>query len=209
VAASWAVSQALNILQLVVLLVIPIGAYYVLTDGGNLRRQLLLGLPPAWRPRVTMLIEASTDSLSRYVRGQTAVCFVTGILHSIGFAITGLPFWLIIGIMAGLAEAVPFLGSLVVVVTVAIVGLADSPRTAFFALFYYIVIGNQVANYLITPRLMSARLDVHPFVIILAALVGSSLGGPVGALIALPTAVVVQSVTRQMWGHVEEAESGS
>ena len=209
VAASWVVSQAVNLLQLVVLMVIPIGAYYVLTDGGNLRKQLLLGMPPAWRPRVRMVMEASTSSLSRYVQGQTAVCIITAVLHSIGFAITGLPYWLIIGILAGLAEAVPFLGALVVIVTVAIVGLAQDPQTAVFALLYYVVIGNQVANYFITPRLMSERLDVHPFAIILAALVGSSLGGPVGALIALPTAVVLQSLTRQLWGGLEEAEPGS
>lgn len=204
--ASWAVSQAINILQLVVLLVIPIGAYYLLTDGAGLRRQLLSGMPPSWRPRVTMLLDASSTSLSRYVRGQTAVCIVTGVLHSIGFALVGLPFWLIIGILAGLAEAVPFLGSLVVIVTVAIVGLAQDPQTAFFALFYYVLIGNPIANYFITPRLMSQRLDVHPFVIILAALVGSSLGGPLGALIALPTAVVLQSVTRQLWGQEARPE---
>ena len=204
-AAGWAFSQARQIFQLVTLLVIPIGAFYILTDGPNLRRWLLLALPPPLRPKLKILFEEGAVSLSRYVRGQTAVCIVAGIVHSIGFAIAGLPFALILGIIAGLAEAVPFLGSLVVILTVLIVGLAHDPKTALFGVGYYMIIGNQVANYIITPRLMSKNLDIHPFAVILAALIGASLGGPVGALIALPTTVVLLTLARRFWGEAGDA----
>ena len=86
---------------------------------------------------------------------------------------------------------------------VLIVGLAHDPMTALFGLGYYMIIGNQLANYVITPRLMSHNLDVHPFVIILAVLVGSSLGGAVGALVALPTAVVLQTLVGRLWSAEE------
>ena len=153
-----------------------------------------------------MILSESTLALSRYVRGQTAVCLVAGIMHTVFFAIVGLPYALIIGILAGLAEAVPFLGSLVVVVTVAVVGLASEPRVGMLALAYYLIIGNQVANYIITPRLMSKNLDIHPFVIIMAVLVGSSLGGAVGALLALPAAVVLQTLALRLWGKPKTDE---
>ena len=203
--AGWAFSQAMQVFQLITLLVIPIGAFYLLTDGAALKNQLLYLFPPRARERVSMVIEEGATSLSRYVRGMTAVILVAGVIHTIGFTIAGLPFSLILGIIAGFAEAVPFLGSMLVVLTVTIVGLSDDPKTALFGLGYYLIIGNQLANYVITPRLMSQNLDVHPFVIILAALVGSSLGGPVGAVVALPTAVVLQTLTKRLWASQEDA----
>lgn len=202
-AAGWAVSQAVNLLQILGYVVIPLGAYYVLADGQRLRRDMLAAMPPAWRPWATGFLDQSAWALAAYLRGQVAVCASAGLLYAVIFLVLGVPHAVALGVLAGIAEAIPYLGSLVVGVTVGVTGLPGGLGAALRGLAGYVV-GNQIVNYVLTPRFMSRELDIHPFYVILAALAGASLGGPGGALLALPAAAVAQTLVRRAWGDVPE-----
>ena len=184
------------------LLVIPIGAFYILSDGGTLARGFVAGLPVSWRDMAQKLLTEADRSLEIYVRGQTLVILVASGLAIALFTILGLRYSLALGLLAGLAEAVPFLGAISVVLAIALLTSESGFQHVLVAVVAYIAL-NQVNNYLITPRLMSQQLSLHPFVIILAVLAGTSLGGMLGALLALPTAALLFSLGGVLWGAGE------
>jgi len=181
------------------LLVIPVGAYYLLSDGVAVAGAFTNGLPTSWRPTAQLLLEVTNRSLTTYVRGQTLVVVTVAVLASILFTILGVKNSLALGVLAGVAEAVPFLGALVVEISLAAVCWDRGPGGVAGVIAAYLAL-NQVNNYFISPRLMGSRLEVHPFLIILAVLAGSSLGGLLGAMLALPAMAVLVGLGGVLWG---------
>jgi predicted PurR-regulated permease PerM len=181
------------------LLVVPIGAFYILADGGTLTRNFVEGLPVSWRPMARLLLDEADRSLATYVRGQTLVVLVCSIVAAVVFTALGVRYSLALGVVAGIAEAVPFLGAVAVVGALAIVTSSQGLSQMVIVIAAYVAL-NQVNNYVINPRLMSSRLELHPFIIILAVLAGSALGGFLGAVLALPVAALLVALGGALWG---------
>ena len=195
-----------NLLNILSLLLLPIGAYYLLADGPELRDLVLRHVPPRRRQSAGEMLGIVHRSLSLYVRGQTAVCATAAVLYSLLFWLLGLPNPVLLGTIAGVAEAIPFLGATLTTIVVALAGLSLDPVRAAFAVAFYFVVANSVVNYFLAPRFLSRHLEIHPFLVMLASLAGAALGGFLGALLALPTVVVLQSVATRMG---EDAETKS
>jgi predicted PurR-regulated permease PerM len=181
------------------LIVVPIGAFYILADGGSLSRHFVEGLPASWRPMARELLDKADRSLETYVRGQTLVVLVCAALATLLFTLLGVRYSLALGVMAGIAEAVPFLGSVAIIGALVIISSSQGLSHTVSVLAAYIVL-NQVNNYVVNPRLMSARLELHPFIVILSVLAGSSLGGFLGAVLALPVAALIVGLGGALWG---------
>jgi predicted PurR-regulated permease PerM len=181
------------------LIVVPIGAFYILADGGALSRHFVEGLPASWRPMARELLDKADRSLETYVRGQTLVVLVCTVLATFLFTLLGVRYSLALGVLAGLAEAVPFLGSVAVIGALTIISSSAGLSHTIAVVASYLVL-NQVNNYLINPRLMSSRLELHPFIVILSVLAGSSLGGFLGAVLALPVAALIVGLGGALWG---------
>jgi predicted PurR-regulated permease PerM len=197
--SGWAMKAVSSIGSLLGLVVVPIGAFYILSDGSTLTKGFVDGLPQSWRATAEQLLASSDRSLETYVRGQALVVLVVAVLASVLFTLLGVRYSFALGALAGLAEAVPFLGSISVVAALVLVSWDQGPTQLLVALGSYVVL-NQVNNYVITPRLMSSRLELHPFVVILAVIAGSSLGGFVGAVLALPATAVLVGLGGTLWG---------
>ncbi|MFH0778046.1 MAG: AI-2E family transporter, partial [Candidatus Eisenbacteria bacterium] len=129
------------------------------------------------------------NALSSYVRGLAVVCFVMAGLATSGFVLLGLPHPLVLGLVAGACEAVPFVGFIVTSVVVATVGLSQSPWLSLEGFLVYAGL-NQFLSYVVTPRVMAARMRLHPLTIILSVMVGAKLAGFVGVVLALPAVSV-------------------
>ncbi len=198
-ASAWAMQLVQSLASLLGLLVVPIGAFYILADGGSLTKGFVDGLPQSWRTVAHTLLRVTDHSLETYVRGQTLVVLIVGLLATLLFTLLGVRYSLALGVLAGLAEAVPFVGSILVVSALVLVTWDQGLNQMTVVLVSYIVL-NQLNNYVITPRLMSERLELHPFVVILAVLAGGSLGGFVGAVLALPATAVLVGLGAALWG---------
>jgi predicted PurR-regulated permease PerM len=181
------------------LIVVPIGAFYILTDGGTLTTGFVEGLPARWRPTARLLVTEADRSLETYVRGQTLVVLVCSTLATVLFTALGVRYSFALGVLAGVAEAVPFLGSVAIIGSLALVTSDRGPTYMAVVLGAYVLL-NQINNYVINPRLMSSRLELHPFVVILAVLAGSTLGGILGAALALPTTALLVALGGALWG---------
>ena len=198
-ASAWAFGALLSLASLLGLVVVPIGAFYVLADGGTLTRGFVDRLPQSWRPIAGTLLASADRSLETYVRGQGLIVLLVSGLATLLFTLLGVRYSLALGVLAGMAEAIPFVGSISVVAALVLVTWDQGWNQMLVVLLSYIAL-NQINNYVITPRLMSERLEMHPFVVILAVLAGGSLGGFLGTLLALPVTAVLLGLGGVLWG---------
>jgi predicted PurR-regulated permease PerM len=103
---------------------------------------------------------------------------------------------LLLGVIVGLAEMIPYLGFMVAAVAIAVAGITIDPTRAALGVLAYVVLNN-VIGILVTPRVMGRHLKMHPFVVTVSILAGGQLLGPAGALLALPAAASAQALIEE------------
>jgi predicted PurR-regulated permease PerM len=139
------------------------------------------------------------SAVAAFVRGQLLVAVIVGALSSVALLALDLPFWLIIGLAAGLLNLVPFVGPFVGGLLAVIVALVEGePSKAALAVLLFTAI-QQVDNHIITPMVQRTRVLLSPLVIVLALLVGGSVAGLLGVLVAVPLVAVIRIVAGHLW----------
>ncbi len=177
----------------------PVLAIYLLMDLDNFKQQSLELTPPRYRNEMAYVSREVGTALGSFVRGQLLVALIVGIASSIGMWAIDLPFWLIIGIVAGFLNIIPFLGPVVGGALAALVALLNGdPWQAFWAVVIMIGV-QQVDNHVITPAIQRARVNLSPLVIVLALIVGGSLAGLLGVLVAIPATAAIRIVVGHLW----------
>ena len=177
----------------------PVLAIYLLIDLERFKKRSLELTPPRQRNEVAYVSGEVGTALGSFVRGQLLVSLIVGIASSIGMWAIGLPFWLLIGIIAGFLNLIPFLGPVVGGALAALVALLNGDVwQAFWAVMIMIGV-QQVDNHLITPMIQRARVNLSPLVIVLALIVGGSLAGLLGVLVAIPATAAIRIVVGHLW----------
>jgi len=195
--AGWIGKLFGGIVQILGLAVLPLLVFYLLAERGAVLSSLLAFLPGDAQPRIEAVRHAVGRALDSYVRGQLLVCIIMGLVTGGILALLGFPVALLLGVIVGIAEIVPYLGFTVAAVAIGIAGYGVTPGFALLGVGIYIVV-NQLNGMLLTPRVMSRYLKVHPFVVTVSILAGAELLGPAGALLALPGAAVVQALVADL-----------
>jgi len=197
-----------QLFHVVSLLVIPFVCFYILYEGPRMKEYLLRLVPERQVPKFRSLMSDIDLALASYVRGQSLVCLAMMGLTIVGFLIIGLDYAVALGIMAGLLEVVPFLGFVVAVLVVTLVGLAQAPTTALKAVIYYVAV-TQLMNFAFTPRIFAHHMRLHPALVVVALMAGAKLGGVVGVLLALPTTAVAKAVIWNWRAATLQPEGGA
>ncbi len=179
------------------LVLVPVLGFFLLKDAAELRRMVLKTLPHGERLRSHRLVEELNATLAAYMRAQLLACVLVGMICGVGFAILGLPYSALLGLVAGVLEFVPLVGPLIVAIIAALVGALHSPVLALWALAFLAVL-RVTEDYVIYPRLLGRSIHLHPLAVILAVLAGAELGGIAGMFLALP-AVAIGSVASRHW----------
>jgi predicted PurR-regulated permease PerM len=180
----------------------------VLLIGGLLGFLLLLSLPETTRGMVSLIPPASRDRIgpplaevrrivSGYVRARLIVSAVVGVLATIGMWAVHMPFWLILGIIVGVANLIPMLGSWIGGIPVAMVALLTKPPSFLLVVLGVVVFAHLVDGFILSPIVLKETTDLHPVVILLAVLLGAELLGFWGILAAIPVAGVVGFAIRE------------
>jgi predicted PurR-regulated permease PerM len=177
----------------------PVLAIYLLIDLERFKRNSLELTPPRHRNEMAYVSGEVGTAMGSFVRGQLLVAFLVGVASSIGMWAIDLPFWLIIGIVAGFLNLIPFLGPIVGGALAALVALLNGdPWQAFWAVLIMIGV-QQVDNHVITPMIQRARVNLSPLVIVLALIIGGSLAGLLGVLVAIPATAAIRIVIGHLW----------
>ncbi|HDH03353.1 MAG TPA: AI-2E family transporter, partial [Actinobacteria bacterium] len=168
---------------LLIVLLAPVLAFYILMDAPALKEAAQRLVPPALADEVAHVGRQVARAVGGFVRGQLLVAFIVGVLSSISLYILDLPFWLVVGMTAGFLNIIPFIGPWVggaLGLTSALI--AGEPTKAIWVVATFFAI-QQLDNQLISPMVLRVTVKLHPVVIILALLTGGSLAGLFGLLI--------------------------
>jgi predicted PurR-regulated permease PerM len=179
------------------LLLIPILAFFFLKDADSFRRTALKALPHRLRLRGHRLFEELSTTLAAYIRAQLLACVLIGSICGVGFAVLGMPYPLLLGVLAGVLEFIPLVGPLLVAVGTATIAALQAPILALWVSGFLAVL-RVVEDYVIYPRLIGRGLHLHPLAVVVAVLAGLELGGVAGIFLAVP-AVALVSVAARHW----------
>lgn len=188
-ATSAIVSSLLN------LVLIPLFAYYFMRDLPQMQRAVFELIPPARRPAILTRLLAIDEVVGHWFRGQLQVAAMLAILYAIGFALVFQIFdmdvmaGVAVGLVGGLLSVIPYVGALTAGVLSVLFALLDWHGLGpLLGVGIVIAIVQIAEGYVLTPRIVGEKLGLGPATVILALLVGGSLGGLVGMLFALPVA---------------------
>jgi len=182
----------------------PVLSFFLLKDATALRRLVLMALPHRVRLRGHQLFEEANATLAAYIRAQLIACLLVGTVCGAGFAALGVPYAVLLGVLAGALEFIPLVGPLLVALAAAIVGALHAPILAVWALTFLGLV-RIVQDYVVFPRLMRRGVRLHPLAVIVAVLAGAALAGVVGMFLAVPVAAVASVFGRHWigWRRVE------
>lgn len=191
------------------LVVIPVWLLYVLKDRERLPAAFLALLPASWRIDTGHVLGLTTDLIGRWIRGQLllgAVIFGATLVGLLLLAVIGFrefaDFAILLALVAGILELVPIIGPIIAAVPAILIGASISPAAALAAIALYTVI-QQLENHLIVPKVMGDAVDLHPAVVILSLIIGGSLFGLWGAILAAPVVALARDLYRYGFRRLE------
>lgn len=192
--AARVAQSGLNFIQLGgVALLIPIIAFYFLLDWDRMLQGFRRLIPRPYETTVLNIAQECHSVLGAFVKGQFLVMFLLGIVYAVGLQLIGLEVGLIIGMVAGLASIIPYLGFAVGIVAAVIASLFQFGLDWMQLLLVAVVfmVGQMVEGYILQPFLLGDKIGLSPVAVVFAVLAGAQLAGFLGMLIALPVAAVI------------------
>src|SRR5436190_3273381 len=180
------------------LLTIAILTIYFLLSLPHARQTAVSLFPAGKRELGGHILGESLDRVGGYVSGNITISIIAGVFAYIALRIMGIPFALALAMWVAITDLIPSvgatLGAVVVVTVAAFSSLADAIGTAVYFILY-----QQVENYVIAPRVMKPAVDLSPAAVIVAVLLGGTLTGFAGALLALPVAAIVKVLINELY----------
>ena len=177
----------------------PIIAFYLLVDLPRLRRVALELIPEPSKEEVLVVAHRLNRAIGGFFRGQLLVAALVGILVSIGLAIIDLPFWLLIGMIAGVFNVIPLIGPWVGGIPGVVIALTTRDVGTAVWVVVVMAVAQQVDNHFISPVVMQRAVKLHPAAVMMALLAGGTLGGFFGLLLAVPAVAVLKILVGHLW----------
>lgn len=192
------VAAILGLLSHIIGLVIsPVLAFYLLHDWHELSEAALGLLPTSWRQEAIQVGRDVDKVLSGVIRGQLTIAVIVGILVSVGLYLLGVRYALIIGILAGMLDIIPYFGAFIGAAPAVTVALLDSPLLALKVTLLFFII-HQTEGTIIGPKILGENVDLHPLTVIFCLFVGEEVAGLAGMLLGVPVAGVAKVLCRHL-----------
>jgi predicted PurR-regulated permease PerM len=179
------------------LITILILTFYLLVDSDALYTAFARLFPRDARPRVLEASKKISTKVSAWLSGQLILAGTIGVSAAVGLYLLGVPYFYVLGLIAAIGETVPLVGPILSAVPAILAGLSVSPRTALWVALFWIA-QQQVENHLLVPKVMERQVGVSPVIVIVALLIGGSALGILGAVLAVPTAAIVQVLIQEI-----------
>jgi predicted PurR-regulated permease PerM len=187
------------------ILVIPFWLFYILNDEAKARESALDLIPDKIEPDLLNILHITDDIFSAYIRGQLILCLFIGAMATIGLLIVGVDFALLLGLVAGAFEILPFVGPILGAIPALFVAALQSPISALWTLIVFIVI-QQIENLLLVPKVAGESVKLHPALIMVALVVGNEALGLWGMLLAVPLTAVIRDIFKYLYLRFSDEE---
>ena len=185
------------------ILTILILAFYLLLDSRQMFKNFISLFPRTKRAQVEDVSRRISSKVSAWLAGQLLLGAIIGTTAAIGLKLLGVPYFFVLALIAGLGEMIPVVGPILSAIPAVGVALTVSPATALFVGIFFLV-QQQVENHLLVPKIMERQVGVSAGMVIMALLIGGSLLGIVGAILAVPTAAILQVVFQEFIAQTAE-----
>lgn len=181
---------------------IPVVLFYMLKDGEKFIPAISRFLPRKQRPEIVGLIQKMGDTISSYIGGQVIECIFVGTFTAIGYMLISQPYGLLLGVVAGLANIIPYLGPYIGIAPSLIVAFTQSPMQVVYVVIIVVIV-QQVDGNLIYPNIIGRTLKIHPLTIIILLLAAGNIAGILGMILAIPFYAVVRTVVVYLFNIVQ------
>lgn len=175
------------------LVLAPFLAYYILRDFERIRRSLVAWLPSKRRKEVLEIATRANRVVAGYLRGQLIVSAIVGLLVAGGLSLLGVRYSLLLGLIAALADIIPYFGPIISGVPAVGLALLQGPVTALWVLILLVAV-QQFEGSVLSPKIVGERVGLHPLTVIFAVLTGGELMGILGMFLAVPIAAILKVV---------------
>lgn len=187
--------------NLVGLIVVPFLAFYFLKDWRQLCRMITDLFTPSARPKASRVMANIGIAISGYVEGLWKLSILAALSVTIVLLVLGVPYPLVFGLIALLAETIPVIGPIISAIPAVFVAYTSTtPDTALMLAVFYIIYYTMDSQ-ILQPVIMGKKIKLHPVVILLALMIGGKLFGILGMLFAMPVAAVYRVLYDELWHY--------
>ncbi|HEY1015430.1 MAG TPA: AI-2E family transporter [Herpetosiphonaceae bacterium] len=179
-------------------LVVLVIAFFLVSKRDVALRFVTLMTPPQHHERLISVTQVIGRRLGRWVWAQMVIATFYAVCFGTGLWLLGVPYAVALGVIGGILELVPYVGGFMATIVTMIVAFTKDPSLALWVLGLHLVVGN-IEVHVIAPKVMGHAVETHPVIAILALFSGIELLGVIGAVIAIPLAVVGQSLVEEFW----------
>ncbi len=173
------------------LLITPVLAFYLLNDWYEIEEKLLQLFPAKWRQEWTLTWSDVDKVLSGVIRGQLTVALIVGFLVTVGLHLLHVPYALLIGILAGMLDIIPYFGAFIGATPAVTLAMLSSLWLALEVVILFLVI-HQLEGSVIGPKILGERVGLHPLSVIFFLFIGGEVGGLAGMLLGVPVAAIAK-----------------
>lgn len=171
---------------------------YILLDGEKIAALIKANIPNSQKSRFFFLLNTFDTVLGGYLRGQTALAVIIGLLIGFGMWFLHVPYAALLGILAFFFAYIPTIGTITSGVVCVALALTQGLMTALITLVYFVVM-HFIESDILGPKIVGKELGIHPAISILAVVAGNELFGIIGMLVASPVAGIVQTISYAIW----------
>jgi predicted PurR-regulated permease PerM len=186
-AGGWIMSAFFN-----VMIALMVG-FYALVDLPGLEREVFAIAGDNQREELAHALRTTSRVVGGWLTGTLIQSVIVGVLMTVGFMVLGVPYAVVLGVLGGLLNPVPYVGSAISWIIAALAGLIVSPWMALWA-FLVAWGASNINGFVFAPRIMSESVDLHPLLVLGALLVGTSLFGIPGMVFSIPVAAVAKGM---------------
>jgi len=183
---------------LATMLIILVLTFYMVAEGDKMQKYFKRLAPAEYQPFISEISKKMQTKIGEWLRGELFLGFVIGTASYIGLSLLHVKYALLLAIIAGFCEMIPYIGPIFSAVPAGIIAFAQSPTLALFVLGLYILI-QQTENHLLVPKVMQKVTGLNPIMSIVALLIGVKLGGVAGAFFAIPLAMMISVVIEEFF----------
>ncbi len=190
---------------------VPFMTFVLLKDGNEIRRSLLKLVPNSYFETTYSLSSRMLEDMGGYVSARLIQTLLFAILSTIGFVALGVPYALLIGVFAGLASAIPYLGPIIGAVPALLLAVLDPviPNQLIWVSTVLLIV-NVIDSFVVFPLIVGSIVNLHPVLVVVAVLFGSQLFGMVGMIIAVPVTtilkILISEIYYKIYGNTESLQ---
>jgi predicted PurR-regulated permease PerM len=173
---------------------------YLLLESQDVFNLFIRLFEPHRRGRVTVVAERLSSKISAWLSGQVLLGLIIGATSAIGLALLGVPYFFLLAVICGVGEMIPMVGPIISAVPAIAVALTVSPSLAVAVAVFFIA-QQALENNILVPKVLGQQVGLSAVTVIVALAIGSELLGLIGALLAVPTAAIIQVLVEELVLH--------